>query len=569
MKRKTWDCGVALGAGDVNGDGYDEIVLSWPYWFDNHNWPDLVRTLRLLNARNVNPTGTELKERKPAITAERFWIPGTPTYQRNSYLDTLAVGDLDRDLQDEIVFYQLDELQFYDYNALAGTLELISTIPSMSGTDPKVNLVMGDFTGESLRVGLPTYRLQNRVDSLEALINMPPKHRDLVKDAGGVYQRVEVLMEPCWDTPADPRCTHAKHGGKLGEVSEVATQVQRDWAIGGGLDAKIKKGGAFVDLSLKYSYGNHFTKTTTTINARTYNQYATAYEHDKIVYYGTPYQVWEYPVFGDNTAEPLDHITVLFPVAEPTGGGLYTPAPDTVTGDFPGEPMYSPHHQTYNVWSYDPIGTVRFPDYDPANLVLEQTISGGGDWFEVNYSHFTAVATTKSQSHDFSSEIGGGYKGGAHIPFTSIEFGLEFRAYVKGSYAQKDIETDKLTTSEETTLSAFIAEQDDPFTIRPIVYWADAGYLVLDYQTEMGNSGVWQQYYIKPDPAFILPWYGFPDPDPDYYIPPASAELKLYSYDIQVTPPYAGAGDTVTISATVRNFSNQLAQNVKVRFYQG
>jgi len=231
--------------------------------------------------------------------------------------------------------------------------------------------------------------------------------------------------------------------------------------------------------------------------------------------------------------------------------------------------MYSPHHQTYNVWSYDPIGTVRFPDYNPANLVLEKEIIGGGDWFEVNYSHFTAVATTKSQSHDFSSEIGGGYKGGAHIPFTSIEFGLEFRAYVKGSYAQKDIETDKLSTSQETTLSAFIAEQDDPFTIRPIVYWADAGYLVLDYQTEMGNSGVWQQYYIKPDPAFILPWYGFPDPDPDYYIPPASAELKLYSYDIQVTPPYAGAGDTVTISATVRNFSNQLAQNVKVRFYQG
>ena len=90
---------------------------------------------------------------------------------------------------------------------------------------------------------------------------------------------------------------------------------------------------------------------------------------------------------------------------------------------------------------------------------------------------------------------------------------------------------------------------------------------MLDYQTDMGNWGVWQQYYSKPDPAFILPWYGFSDPnDP---IPPASPELKLYSYDIQVTPPYASAGDTVTISATVRNFSNQLAQNVKIRFYQG
>ena len=248
-------------------------------------------------------------------------------------------------------------------------------------------------------MGLPTYRLQNRVDSLEAIINMPPKHRDLVRLADGQYQRIDVLMEPCRDTPQDPWCTHAKHGGKQGEQSEIQTQFQRDWAIGAGLDAKATYGAGFMDLSLKYTYGHNFSNSTTTINAQTFEQYATAYEHDRLVYYGAPYQVWEYPILGDNTGEPLDYITVVFPVPDSTGS---TPAPNTVSGDFPSEPWYSPRHQTYNVWSYDPVGTVRFQDYDPANLILANTVSGGGYWFEVYSSTSTAIVTTTTQSHDFA-----------------------------------------------------------------------------------------------------------------------------------------------------------------------
>ncbi|MEJ2304359.1 MAG: CARDB domain-containing protein [Anaerolineales bacterium] len=546
-----------LALGDLNGDGVDEIVRTWPSGWDDNDWPDLYRSLQVIQASNmITPT-------KLAELAVIGWT-------RESWRDELAVGDLDRDLADEIVFFESDS--YYDpvwdklwfYQLQDGSLQVMGD-PITFPFKVFSRIVTGDFTGESLRVGA-TYRLQNRVDSLEAVINMPPKHRDLVRLADGQYQRIDVLMEPCWDTPADPRCTHAKHGGKQGEISEIQTQFQRDWAIGGGLDAKVTKGGYFADLSLKYSYGANFSTSTNVIHERTFNQYATAYNHDRLVYYGAPYQVWEYPILGDNTGEPLDYITVAFPLPDETGS---TPTPNTVSGDFPDEPWYAPRHQTYNVWSYDPVGTVRFPDYDPAGFILDKTISGGGDWFEVDYSQTTAIITSTTQSHDFNAEVGAGYKGEAHIPFTSIKFGLKFRAYVKGSYAQKDIQTDKLTTSKETMLSAGIAEQDteESFTIRPIAYWANAGYLVLDYQTDMGDWGVWQQYYNRPDPAFILPWYGFPDPnDP---IPPTSPELKLYSYDVQVSPPYAGAGDKVTISATVRNFSNHLAGNVKVRFYQG
>ena len=115
------------------------------------------------------------------------------------------------------------------------------------GLADRVTLVAGDYTGESLRVGTPTYRLQNRVDSLVAVINMPPKHRDYVKvdDGGGDYhyELFEVLTEPCAPTSGDPRCTHAKHARSFEESSEMGTQSQRDWAIGGGLETKVKKAG--------------------------------------------------------------------------------------------------------------------------------------------------------------------------------------------------------------------------------------------------------------------------------------------------------------------------------------
>lgn len=42
-----------------------------------------------------------------------------------------------------------------------------------------------------------------------------------------------------------------------------------------------------------------------------------------------------------------------------------------------------------------------------------------------------------------------------------------------------------------------------------------------------------------------------------------------FSHDVDLSPYYVNPGETVTISATGRNFSNVTANDVKVRFYLG
>ncbi len=99
--------------------------------------------------------------------------------------------------------------------------------------------------------------------------------------------------------------------------------------------------------------------------------------------------------------------------------------------------------------------------------------------------------------------------------------------------------------------------------------------IVLDFQTKPGIGSTWQKY-DKPDPAFILPWYGYPvENEEDLPFPGASVtptcgeEKKLFSHDIIIDPPFASVGETVTISATVRNFSHVPAGNVDVSFFRG
>jgi hypothetical protein len=611
-----------IQAADVDGDGqaemlaraslgmetwrFDAALMDWeqvatgtPAWSDDWGW-GYHKYYSTIQAADVDGDGQAELLARGATGMETFhfnadtdtWeevVKGNPPWSDandwlyEQYYSTIQAADVDGDGQAELLargpaggmevwHYGRLMVHVYEYNPQSSTIDWLGAADpdpiAFPGLRP-TRLVAADYTGESLRVGPPSYRLQNRVDSLVAVINMPPKHRDYIKvdDGGGEYhyELFEVLTEPCWPTSSDPRCTHAKHATVDFEESSTEEKSQRDWAIGGGLDAKVTLGNWFVDLSLKYSYGEHFESSLGVIQSSTFQQAASAYTHDKIVYFGTPYQVWEYPVLVDGTQEPADYITVIFPVPDYVGGEPITRAADTTTGDYPAEPWYRAGHQTYNAWSYDPLGVPGFPDFDPDRVIMNSDCAGGGCGFSFATANSTVLITDTTKTHKFSATVGGGYE--RKKPKYGF-FGAKIRAHVKGSYKKAHIETEKQTTTEQTDISGYINDHpaDAQFTTRLIGYWAEDGYLVLDYQTDMPEFGRWADYYSSPDPAFILPWSGFPYGD-DLVQPIAG--LELFSPEIHVVPRSASAGETVTISATVRNFSNVGVSDVTVRFCQG
>ncbi len=556
---REMETGVGLAAGDVNRDGMDEIVLTWPYAFEGHGghaiWPDMYRNLQVLrmNSKDVITEPTE-------IVTETL-----PGWQRHSYMDTLAVGDLNRDLKDEIVLYSHADLYAYEFTD--STITELDSIPAANGPETRsINLTAADFRREGLRLGPPRYRVQNRVDSLVAVVNMPPKHRDLIKNGSGQYERIEILTEPCAPiNPFGPPCAHTRNGTKTSTESKVAIETQRDWSVGAGLETKAKAIGYFVNTSLNYSYEEGFKALGEYISATTYTQEVWATTDDAIVAYARPYEVWEYPVFSDTTEVPADYLTVVWPKVEESN------APGIYFGDYPcNEAWYAPRHQRYNVWSYDPMeGGILNPDYDDQLAPIYYNSLGHDSRIEVLQSQIDASSTTKTQKHHFDAAVDMGWTNEAKIPFTSYKLGFEQHFKVNGSYDTKKLRTDWLKTEDQTAFSTYISNMAaaDYYQIDLAAYWAKPGYLVLDYQTKPGTGATWQKYN-KSDPAFILPWYGFPAPT-DPVASPCPGK-QLFSHDVVIDPPFANVGETVTISATVRNFSDKpLPGNVVVRFYQG
>jgi hypothetical protein len=548
------ECRYHVQAGDVNGDGRDEVVAAY-YAFNTGSF---------FNARAIDLMIGAVSDDLDTVTAwdqQGVENPYGPELANTQI--AVHVGDLDRDTTDEIVVSQVA------LDAPGGTAVVVyvykvnPTVPApdqgyalarigqravASANNWPVNSVaLGNLTGQGLRVGSPTVRKQSDVRGLVALINEPPKHTDVID---GVE----------YDINGSDTETYAEYQFDQSNSSELSFQAQRDWSLSS--EASVTFGdeeGTHLTTSLGSSYGDHFEKTTTAFNKVSESANHRTAGDDVVIYTKTDVEVWEYPLYGNNPNVPESHITVVFPKPGPTNQGTERVVAVGGGCDF----WYQPGHQVRNVWSY-PKNEAQFSDYnpdDPYSVVRTAT----GDVGQLETTLTTSWQYTQEEQQkqemkwDITSSVEGQLGGDKILGFT-IPFNIKFK--VAGSYGESQAEMQTIKAESETKIVehfAPITHTGAIYETQSWLYWAEQGYVVLDYITTPQENGSFWARYNKPDPAILRPWADGQ----------CGATRRDYSKEVVIDPAIAPPGAPVTVTATVRNWSPELTTNVVVRFYLG
>jgi len=538
-----WRCcsaDIELEVGDVDGNGADEIIQTWPIGLDDNDWPDLYRSLQVIDS-SVLMTPTLMVN---------YAVPG---WSRSTWRDELAVGDLDRDLVDEIVFFEsdsdydpdLDKLWFYEYSA--GSLQSMGD-PFLFGNNYFPFIATGDFTGESLRVGPPTYRRQYSVGGITAIINSPPKH-------------IDVLDGDPYDINSQDEETRAELTLGENSTTNVSISTRREFSL--ALDFVTTIGdpeATHTRDSIGISYGENFEKTEGKFNSVAFKETRTASNDDALFYMRTDYEVWEYPAYDLNTNVPSSFITVVFPMDTPRMAVDRGNTCDT---------WYRSRHQLDNMLSY-PETQESF--LDKAQLISSRSeYEVDSDGSEFHYSFDSGdVSSYSSQlqtgfSNEFEWQIGGEEMTFSLFDIVSFSTRLpSFKMSTNTSYNQSELSTLTISTTTSTQIDGYLNGVPDAnlegydYWIRPFLYWSTNGAMVLDYTTR--PEGIFWDNYDHPDPAFILPWTDGQ----------CGTDKVDFSRDIIVNPPVASEGQVITTTAVVRNFSYEDNHSAfLVSFYRG
>jgi len=422
-------------------------------------------------------------------------------------------------------------------------------------------LQLGDYTkrGTVTNVGQPL-----------VIIKAPPTHFDIFGDDA-------FDVSDCFTADVRLACgglnnkfTATFTKGSQAQRS-ISTQLNSDWAVSTNLGGNFSAIGISLEASLQRTYGEGFEKVTG--QTATYTDVTEDYvwQDDRILASIVDYDVYEFEVLANEAL--VGHVLVVRPRGTPQ---LTWFSAKDWTGY-----AYIPDSQPANILSYaESVEEIRSgggfaAPIMPLTNLQAQTISWDtsfGQTRTITYQADVEQGATKTTT--LETEVGAKLSGAKE--FGKASAGLEVG--IQNSYSKTDISTQKVNLGEwfgvkivYGNLNSQIADAN--YRITPFLYWAKNGAIVLDYavQPELSRPGFpagwWESHYgQQPDPAFLLPWRN--EPARLGYATPAY-KLNL-TKDILFDPPNAQAGETVTITARIHNYSlRATAGPLQVRFYLG
>jgi hypothetical protein len=416
----------------------------------------------------------------------------------------------------------------------------------MAKTEPWLS---GNLDGD-IRLGKPKRYSVTEILQPLVILNAPPIHFDVFDDQ---------IYDVCRSYNEYESKFSSNYIKESQQSTEVRTEINRDWSMSTTLSGGFSFWGLSVSSHLTQKYGKKFSKVDGSSHTVTVGFEVAATVDDQIYATVMDYDLWEYPVYGNN--ELKGHVLVVEPqIVENSWFD---------SKSWKGY-SYIPNHEVGNILSYR-----RYPLLSDNPMLIEKIkgdygfdtsflLSGNSsyNWY-LNFQDFTEAqaTTTKEYTRDW----------GISVSYWGSGFSME------GSYHSEDIQTQRTTVESGIYLDVHLDAVDmsigeTRYKVTPYAYWATNGALVIDYAVAPelagpGGEDTWwdARYGYLPDPAFILPWRY--DPEKGDAI---SEAKRCQTKDIYFKPHDPREGDVITIYSRVHNFSLLPTPGpIGVRFYIG
>jgi len=536
---------MVIKTGDLDGDGLDEVVFAAEGRIFVY---DLNESLELL---------------------EKFSL-GQSSSQFGLSYDYLEIADINQNGLNEFIvamnrnssgknYFQLRAFSAYDKTNNewrrddVGQILRTEHIDVGSAGPRRYALATGGFDGYNFRLGDPDYSVKTDDIQPIVILNAPPIHYD-------IFDGIEYDISNC--SPVSNCAFKSQYLTSEGTTSTISTEVRSDFAIsaGVGVSGSVSAAPGGIGPSINQeayfdaNYGQNFSETGEVGRSITITEEITATVEDRIYATITDYDIWEYPVYEGAQTLPTRYILAMKPR-------------DVRKQWFSSKSWnanrYIPNREVGNILSYPTYGEfTENPDishsiYTRANSYQLDNTSGAV--WELDRSKFA------STEQDTTREVG--YDAKVHL-----------NAYrFSSAGALTTLSTHKTTVNNRFKVTVDLKSLDlsygeARYDVTPYVYWNKNDALVIDFAAEPERSAAggvqtwWEEFYgSKPDPAFILPWRY--DPEKGLGL---SEEIRRYrTKDIFFDNYEPSAGDTLTITARIRNFSLVDSPPVTATFYVG
>jgi hypothetical protein len=407
--------------------------------------------------------------------------------------------------------------------ALTGALTFEAQDPHL---DLTLSIALGDFTGNSIRVGSPTHFTFDQANSILAIVNGPPAEQ-------GVNAGSKAML--------------SFSDGSTSQTS-FNYMVNDGWTVSDELGANFSLGIGQITQSMNTTYGQNFVNTTgsSKVYSQVMNDRLTTDE--LILLSGTAFDVWEYPVYAASGSASPGCILVAFP--DVAGPQTFAQLANTPSTD------YAADHAPGILLSY---ATEPPADWTPAGAVSQPyTFQVDDASIGVIYNSLNNNIEAQSMVQASTTNINDGVNLSKSFNFFG-GIGIGLQARFANSYTTNSMSNYSITYTDTTSIALTYDGVPDPsqtYQVSPFIYFSDeGGFLVVDYVVAVPDDGYWKQTYGQPAPQFNKPWEASDD-----------SALHDLTRSIAFTERPDGS---LTITARVGNYSLADALGVQVRFYLG